>query len=151
SVRTEQVWFAGCHSDIGGGCISEACRVVRKLKGLDDITLDWLLKRLTALFPSFPVQTDGKRAWIEIPPPRQSTDDTCVRTQPECYEWVKADQHESRRGLYRIFPSVLRSIANHPIPGVRNVSYDRHSSAVGEMLHISVIERLGRDVKIDKR
>lgn len=32
-----------------------------------------------------------------------------------------------------------------------NVSYDRHASTVNESVHISTIERLGRQVSIDNR
>jgi uncharacterized protein (DUF2235 family) len=35
--RLEQVWFAGCHSDVGGGCDSS---------GLSDIALRWIASRV---------------------------------------------------------------------------------------------------------
>src|SRR5262249_27612985 len=43
---TEQVWFAGSHSDVGGGYIDEELRLKRYPRALDDLTLDWMLKRL---------------------------------------------------------------------------------------------------------
>lgn len=38
----QQIWFAGCHSDIGGGYPETEAR-------LSDITLDWMFREITAL------------------------------------------------------------------------------------------------------
>jgi uncharacterized protein (DUF2235 family) len=56
---TEQCWFAGCHSDIGGGNIDDASRIrsdpTKRIIKLDDLTLQWMLQRITALCDGFPV------------------------------------------------------------------------------------------------
>jgi hypothetical protein len=145
SDKTEQVWFAGAHADVGGGYIAEPLRSRCHTAALDDISLDWMLRRVVFHCPDFPVRLQGNPAWTEIP-----------FASAKCDPWINADQHEARRGLYRIFPTALRSLGNQPIKvssywRVKNVSYDRHESPVGEMLHISVIERLGRPVKVDNR
>ncbi|HET7384917.1 MAG TPA: DUF2235 domain-containing protein, partial [Pseudolabrys sp.] len=51
---TEQVWFAGAHADIGGGYINEEDRLQKHPRALDDLTLDWMFKRLINYFPDFP-------------------------------------------------------------------------------------------------
>jgi uncharacterized protein (DUF2235 family) len=43
---TEQVWFPGAHSDVGGGYVPESERSSQFQKSIDDISLDWMLKRL---------------------------------------------------------------------------------------------------------
>jgi hypothetical protein len=124
---TEQVWFAGAHADIGGGYVEEVRRAAPGCKALDDITLDWMLKRIINYFPDFPLDS---RAWKVIDA-----------------SWSSADQHESRTGFYRTMPLALRSIGNRNMAKVKwhqtNVGYDRHAESIGEMIHVSVLERLG--------
>ena len=54
ATTTEQVWFAGSHADVGGGYIEEVRRAETNIKALDDITLDWMLKRVAHHFDGFP-------------------------------------------------------------------------------------------------
>jgi len=124
---TEQVWFAGSHADIGGGYIEEARRAHTNIKALDDITLDWMLKRVVKYYPDFPF---ASQAWKALDP-----------------SWSSAPQHVSRTGFYKLMPLALRAIANRGLAalGWREtiVGYDRHAESIGEMIHISVLERLG--------
>lgn len=129
---TEQVWFVGAHSDVGGGYIDEKNRLRDHPHALDDITLDWMLKRLVAYFRDFPL------------------DQSCWKTID--LSWSAAPQHEPRSGVYRFRPLALRSIANHEVPirswlNESNVCRDRHDEAIGEMVHISALERLGQCVR----
>lgn len=138
STPTEQVWFAGAHADVGGGYLDEEKRKARNLPALDDITLDWMLRRVLHYCPDFPVRLDGKPQWPEIAP-----------------EWAIAPQHEARRSFYKAQSFALRSIGNCAVPTKRwsfmtNVCHDRHANPVGEMVHRSAIERLGCIVKIGK-
>ncbi len=127
ATATEQVWFAGSHADIGGGYIEEGRRADAKIKALDDITLDWMLKRVINYFPDFPADSG---AWKMVDP-----------------SWSYAPQHASRKGFYKLMPLALRSIANHSLAAIgwreANVGYDRHAESIGEMIHVSVLERLG--------
>lgn len=124
---TEQVWFAGSHADVGGGYIEEARRATTNVKALDDITLDWMMKRVVKHFPDFPF---NMRVWKTIDS-----------------SWSSAPQHMSRKGIYKLMPLALRAIANRGLAslGWRQtiVGYDRHAVSIGEMIHISVLERLG--------
>jgi Uncharacterized alpha/beta hydrolase domain (DUF2235) len=129
STVTEQVWFAGSHADIGGGYIKEEQRVADHLKALDDITLDWMLKRVIKYFPDFPYD---QQTWKAV--------DT---------SWSSAPRHESRNGLYRFMRLAFRAIANRSLEATGwyqiNVGYDRHAESIGEMVHVSALERLGAD------
>jgi hypothetical protein len=129
STVTEQVWFTGSHADVGGGYIKEEQRVATHMKALDDITLDWMLKRVIKYFPDFPYDD---QTWKVL--------DT---------SWSSAPRHESRNGFYRFMRLALRSVANRGLgaTGRRqiNVGYDRHAESIGEMIHVSALERLGVD------
>ena len=130
---TEQVWFAGVHSDIGGGYINEA---ERPKIALDDITLDWMIKRVLVHFPDFPID-------------------------PNCWKgidgnWALAPQHQSRTSYYKLLANAVRSIGNYePITRwwhhEREVCRDRHAQRIGEMVHLSALERLGQRVSVNGR
>lgn len=126
-TRTEQVWFPGAHADIGGGYIDEEKRESKYPIALDDITLDWMLKRVSAYFPDFPFDPS---VWKTID-----------------NQWLVAKRHESRKSIYRLAPYALRSIGNYPVGHIvfreRNVGRDRHADPIAEMIHISALERLG--------
>ncbi|MGC2779944.1 MAG: DUF2235 domain-containing protein, partial [Bradyrhizobium sp.] len=127
-ANVEQVWFAGAHADVGGGYER------RDASHLDDITLDWMMRRIIAI----------GGADFPLDPPAGLLQGTCAR----------APQHEPRQGLYRFMPYVFRSIGNQPVPVAsrpfeRNVCLDRHSKPIGEAIHVSAIERLGQQIKID--
>lgn len=131
SVTTEQVWFAGCHADIGGGNIKENERPSKGCS-LDDLTLEWMLQRLDfheATKQFFPVKpTEGL----------------------ELRKAIKAAQFESRRGIYRLYPTAYRSIAGvkaeRQLP-ISMIGLDRHRKRQNEMLHISALMRIGEKVK----
>jgi hypothetical protein len=128
----EQVWFPGVHSDVGGGYIPELERERDKLPALDDITLDWMLKRVHHHCPGFPADPEF---W-----------------PPTGEKWKMANQHESRDGIYRFMRRTIRSIANYPLKEDEkawydyNGCYDRHAVAIGEKVHISALLRLGETV-----
>lgn len=129
--RTEQVWFPGVHADVGGSYIPEADRRRDNLRSLDDVTLDWMLKRVKAKFPRFPVDS---RNW-----------------KPIDAGWATAAQHESRLRFYRLMPLTLRSIGNYPIRDLPrfhyNGCYDRHAVPMWEKVHVSSLQRLGEIVE----
>jgi hypothetical protein len=139
---TEQVWFSGAHADIGGGYIPYDTRGAPNPEALDDITLDWMLRRLLHHFPEFPVKPGTWRA---------------LSSQAS-----SAQQHDPRKRMYRMKPFAWRSIGNCPVSVARRklfsvarkelcVSFDRRAMPTGEMVHISALERLGKQVLIDGR
>jgi uncharacterized protein (DUF2235 family) len=137
SGDVEQVWFAGAHSDVGGGYIDQDLRQTRSIPALDDITLDWMLKRVTARYVNFPVRRNGSQHWPKVPKGSSL-----------------APQHEPRSGLYKTLPLALRSINNILVPlrfHQSNVGRDRHAKTVGEGVHQSVFERLGSVVQMGNR
>jgi hypothetical protein len=136
SGDVEQVWFSGAHSDVGGGYIDEDLRQTRRVPALDDITLDWMLKRVTARYADFPARKTGAQ-WPQV-----------SNAAP------LAPQHEPRNGLFKVLPLALRSINNTPVPPgfhQTNVGRDRHAKTIGECIHQSVFERLGNIVQLGDR
>jgi hypothetical protein len=138
SNPTEQVWFAGAHSDVGGGYLDEEARQKLHPAALDDITLDWMLKRVLHYYSDFPVRIGEEPAWPQV-----------------TESWASAPQHEARMRFYRARPFALRSIGNRVVPVRRgafeiNVCHDRHANPVGEMVHVSVLQRIGCLVKVGK-
>lgn len=134
ATTTEQVWFVGSHADVGGSYIPEERRDEEFPKALDDITLDWVIKRLKFHYRDFPI--DQKRHWKIVP---QNS--------------ALAAQHNSRTLTYKIFRTAFRSIANRPVPGLQfwqqEVCRDRHADPIAEIIHVSVIERLGEMAPMD--
>lgn len=131
--KTEQVWFPGVHADIGGGYIPASQRYTGGYLALDDITLNWMVRRVKANYPRFPISLDDLPAVDE---------DTAL-----------ADQHNSRSLTYKLFRFALRTIANLPIGryGLWEtiVSYDRRDEAINERVHISALLRLGQRIRVD--
>lgn len=133
-TATEQVWFAGDHCDIGGGHFDAAARSASNTPMLDDLALDWMLKRVTHHFEAFPFDPS---VWKDV---------EAAATH--------APQHDLRRGQYLLWARNQRSIASQRIPLARsefvrrevNESYDRYETPAAEMVHVSALERLGRRV-----
>jgi hypothetical protein len=123
---TEQVWFSGAHGDIGGGYFRSNGDGASPQRA-DDITLDWLLRRVRTHFKDFPVAD----SWI---------------TGADASNWSSSRIHESRMGIYWFYPKAWRAIANRESSQRKgyevSVGSDRHSVPLNEMIHISAIERL---------
>ncbi len=125
ATLTEQVWFAGSHGDVGGGYHNHWNRETKEFRALDDISLSWMVQRLRHHFPDFPVQTAS----------------LCDRN------WVPCERHEARSGVYRFWPSALRSIGNEDVRSYGGfytwpVGCDRHNEQIGEKIHLSALERM---------
>nr|WP_276555667.1 DUF2235 domain-containing protein [Bradyrhizobium elkanii] len=132
STKTEQVWFAGAHADIGGGYINEDTGGERA-HALDDISLDWMIKRVRHYYPDFPIDQD--RGWKDL-----NDDEIRLRARSEL--------HDSRTLIYKLFPFAYRSISNYPVavnrrrlPMIVNVSRDRHAEPIEERIHVSALFR----------
>ena len=124
-TTVEQVWFSGAHADVGGGYIVEETRDPMAAYA-DDITLDWMIKRTKHFYPDFPCDLDPN--------------DEAVTDREH------ASLHNSRRNIYHAWPFAIRSIANCKTEASfwrhqKEVSRDRHARPIGEMVHISALER----------
>ncbi|WP_407117572.1 T6SS phospholipase effector Tle1-like catalytic domain-containing protein [Bradyrhizobium sp. LMG 9283] len=132
---TEQCWFAGCHSDVGGGNVDIGARGTRSspIIQLDDLPLRWMLQRIKKLCKGFPV----------LP--------SLVDHRPGAV----AAQVEARRRSYRLYPFSYRSIANCEVAHLTgwnvNVGRDRYGTPDNERVHISVLERYGKTVQMGQR
>ena len=134
SGKVEQVWFAGAHADVGGSMVIEAQRKTLPQPQLDDISLDWMLKRIRLHLPDFPIDP-------HLGPHLTGTKD------------YLAPQNEMRQFAWRLLRTNLRAIANTPVPDswvpyVQSSGYDRHAEPLHESIHQSVIERLGHYVDV---
>lgn len=143
NTAVEQVWFPGAHADVGGGYIDEEARYRDRVVALDDLTLDWMLKRVKHYFPDFPVNEAG---WP-------------ILSDEQLLKRALATQHQSRTGIYLGWPRALRSLNNVPmmcngVPILRpwsevNVGRERHEEPIGEMIHISAVSRWQRTAPVD--
>lgn len=147
ATKVEQVWFSGAHADIGGGYYGydfQQPMGQTASRSLDDIPLDWMIRRLCIHFNgSFPIH---RLAWPDFDLSRRAA-------------LSIAPAHDERRGIYRLYPKAVRSIANLPvsnrtfilrkIPYETAVNFDRHDAQQNEMIHISAINRLGQTVTVN--
>lgn len=131
---TEQIWFSGVHADIGGGYLKRSDRIGGLTRALDDVPLDWMIKRITYYYPDFPINVSRLASkpgsWLEL-----------LRSP------IGAAIHNSRTFKYRFSRPVVRSIGNIPAPATkweRRVGYDPQGQIVGEGVHVSVLERMGQ-------
>jgi uncharacterized protein (DUF2235 family) len=131
ATKTEQVWFAGAHADIGGGYVNEDTGRNREY-ALEDIALDWMIKRVRHYYPDFPIDENG---WKDL-------------TADEIRARARCTLHDSRTLIYRLFSFAYRSIANYRletnrrrIPMIVNVSRDRHAAPIEERVHASALLR----------
>lgn len=110
----EQVWFPGVHANVGGGCED---------KGLSDLTLDWMLKRLRRYCPELAVR-----------PVRLEPDHRGVIYEPRTWLYW--------RSLHR---PLIRMINRCPVKAgalrIRLARVRPHSQTIGEMLHWSALLR----------
>jgi hypothetical protein len=128
-TAVEQVWFSGAHADVGGGYIDEESRDADTAYA-DDITLDWMIKRTKHYHSDFPFDLDANAERI--------------------IERKLASLHNSRRNIYHAWPFAIRSIANCKTGASfwrhqKEVSRDRHARPIGEMVHVSALERFLSD------
>lgn len=143
-VRIEQVWFPGVHSDVGGGYVErDGKQPGQDARGLDDLPLDWMVRRLRVLCPGLPLSNEIWRTQSsgggEASPVRVGSADALLR------------QHSSMSVLYRLLLRALRRV-NGSLP--RRTWLERyptehpHNTVLAEMLHVAAIVRLGRKVDV---
>lgn len=96
--QVEQVWFAGVHSDVGGGYPEHET---------SDIPLLWMVDRARSCGLEFHVDAFTRRALSEAP---TSAGDDVVRQRTAVHPDPLGDIHESRKGVYRMIPPFVRSL-----------------------------------------
>jgi hypothetical protein len=110
----EQVWFPGVHANIGGGYED---------RGLSDLSLDWMLKRLRRYCPELAVRE------VRLEPNHRG-----VLYEPRTWLYWRS----FRRPLVRLINrcAVKKHAGRLCLPHVRP-----HSQTIGEMLHWSALLR----------
>jgi len=106
-----QVWFAGCHSDIGGSYSEDESR-------LSDIALDWMVRELKDCFPGVEIRDD---LLVRAPDPRslQHEETYFIDWGPLKKKW-KVKPRKLYTG-YVLHPSVLERFAAEAVPQVGEV------------------------------
>jgi Uncharacterized alpha/beta hydrolase domain (DUF2235) len=120
----EQVWFPGVHANIGGGCED---------KGLSDLTLDWMLKRVRRYCPE-----------LALREARLEPDHRGVISEPRGWLYWRS----IRRPLIRI---INRCAVKANLARIRLARVRPHSQSIGEMLHWSALLRYLETRKLPQR
>ncbi|MDQ4012021.1 MAG: DUF2235 domain-containing protein [Actinomycetota bacterium] len=109
--RLEQVWFAGVHSDIGGGYSDPA---------LAEIALRWMVDRASAYGLVFEAD-----AFAPLPP---GEDEALRHTGRYVIADALGQLHESQTGFYRVLPPFVRDlgVTDSPHEYVASSALERH-------------------------
>ena len=135
--QLEQVWFAGVHSDVGGGYPDSA---------LAEIALLWMVNRAHTCGLAF--DTD---AFAPFPPVGAETQRHDAETQRHTGRYVDPNAlgqlHESRKGFYRLLPRFVRrtGVTDH-YEYVASSAVERHQRLT-TYAPPSLVEYLGRERK----
>ncbi|HEY9212705.1 MAG TPA: DUF2235 domain-containing protein [Ancylobacter sp.] len=120
-VTVEQVWFAGAHSDIGGGYGDG---------GIGALTLHWMLSRIDSL------NMAGERRPLVLRPGELQA------LKPNA---LGAIHNSSTTGwLYSRYKPCIRVLAQQrptETDGIRLAAMAPHARPIGEHVHLSVLER----------
>ena len=93
---SEQVWFSGVHSDVGGGYPEHDLR---------DITLLWMMGCARDCGLAFyPTAFDQHPPGAAPPAPEEET----LATQTQVYPDAFGKQHQTRTGIYRLITRYIR-------------------------------------------
>ena len=111
----KQVWFAGCHSDIGGSYPEDESR-------LSDIALDWMITELNDCFPEIEIRNE---LLVRAPDPSG-----LQHEQTYFINWgpIKVKWKEGPRKLYDgsiLHPSVIERFESGPVPQLGEVKLYR--------------------------
>jgi len=153
---TAQVWFAGAHSDVGGGYVNWAAHKT----GLSLLPLAWMIQELNYYVMKTPPTTDAVPAGLAVKPDPQKpipffTKDLLDANgiHPDVQKFALAKQHMPWAPLYVIPGLANRRVLNQLTPGTRAVEASGRVAFADpfcELVHVSALQRLGQKVKIDK-
>ena len=158
---TEQVWFPGAHSDIGGGYINWNERE----RGLSHLPIAWMIQRLKHhLMNTPPIETDGMTVTPTIQPNRKApipfyTDDLFPRSSedvPSVRGEIKALAKKSfqhvpgklwRMAFWRDPRRIINQIRLEDTRGIKEEGRVSFADPIGEMVHVSAFDRLSGYLK----
>jgi hypothetical protein len=176
----EQVWFAGAHADIGGGYVkwTQVGPDLRGA-GLSFTPLAWMLQRLKRLVIEVaPITDEPPDLKPTIPPLRNVPipfydedlfehgypdpdlgadapwygDGKCT-FKAEMRNLIAADQHKPWAAATIVRPDAIRTINQLPLPTEQSpetAGRVPYADAIGEMMHVSALQRFNKEIKIDK-
>jgi uncharacterized protein (DUF2235 family) len=157
---TEQVWFPGAHGDVGGGYVkwSDTGTI-----GLSQVPLVWMMQRLNYhLAKTAPL--------ADAPPPQQPTIEprrqapipfflkeffegpNDERIKDGVRQLAEADQHSPWGWARKLRRNNARVINQLPIEAEKKLQAKgriQHADPIGEMIHISALERLFKKIKVE--
>ncbi len=120
----EQVWFPGVHSNVGGGYPD---------RGLSDVALDWMIKRVRA---HTPLEFDAGfiKAWI-----KPHAMGTIYESRSKIYAFSRVAPYQRVLGGNADWVSRTLKRFNAPAPGHHYVN---------EMIHQSALDRFGQSAPL---
>lgn len=153
---TEQVWFAGGHADVGGGYVKWAAHK----EGISVLPLAWMIQRVNHhLMTTEPVANNippglavQPRPMAKIPFHADDLLDGNGEIRREIREHRDWALHKPWAPLYVFYPANHRVI-NQLSPNAKAVSASGRvafADPMCEMVHVSALERLNKEVVIDK-
>lgn len=155
---TEQVWFAGAHSDVGGGYVNWS----QKEPGLSYLPMAWMIQRLQKLVTTTPSIADPPQIKLAVKPNRNApvpfytdkllADDGSIAVKP-FQDYVTEKQHKPWASLYTVYPQNHRVINQLPLPNTPPEEASGRvpfADPINEWVHVSALKRLNRAVKIDR-
>jgi hypothetical protein len=150
---TEQVWFAGAHSDVGGGYVNWT----QKEPGLSYLPLAWMIQRLNKLVvgtppiaePPHPPEikpavSPNRRAIVPFYTDDLLTSDGSIPPKP-FQSYLSETQHEPWAKLYTVYRRNYRVINQLPLPNVPPEEASGRvpfTDPINEWVHISALKRL---------
>ncbi|MCX7297542.1 MAG: DUF2235 domain-containing protein [Hyphomicrobiales bacterium] len=156
---TEQVWFAGAHSDVGGGYVNWT---VAGTRGLSTLPLAWMLQRTRQLVTQTRYIADPMPVKPAVDPnpnapvPFFDFDllDDKHAINPKLRELAAtAEQHMPWAPLYLFYPRnrrVINQMVPPNQPALESTGRVAFADPICEFIHASALERFNQDVRDDK-
>jgi hypothetical protein len=152
---TAQVWFAGAHSDVGGGYVNWAAYKT----GLSLIPLAWMIQTLNRYVAKTPPSARAPSGIPVDPKPEKPipffTKDLLDGggIKVEVRRFLTAEQHLPWAALYAIPGTANRRVLNQLTPGTQTVAASGRVAFADpfcELVHVSALQRLNQRVAVDK-
>jgi T6SS, Phospholipase effector Tle1-like, catalytic domain len=156
---TEQVWFAGAHADIGGGYVNWN----EHKRGLSHLPLTWMLQRLQYHLANTPPLAPPAKLDTATPPQRNApipffTEDLFSQQHggtgtlmTDKIQGLSYDVQHKPWALVKVVRPALRIINQIQLSKVDSkqaVGLVPHSDPIGEMIHLSALERMSSEKPI---